>query len=169
MWENTVNNKAKRIIWWQFLRRPELVLGVNYLHLSVCCSYIKVIRDVCLLSDMYNSRRSWFGNCSFPEDECKASVACVDCSSQSWRMGLTEMSVLYLADPFPTQKPQDCIVVGGGNHIHKLWKVWRWSSEEQKRTKMKICVTIIISSFGKRYTFGPTKNWNYPLKGPVHT
>lgn len=33
--------------------------------------------------------------------------------------GLTGMDVLHLADPFPAQEPQHCIVVGGGNHVHK--------------------------------------------------
>lgn len=30
------------------------------------------------------------------------------------------MDMLCLADSFPAQKSQDCIVVGGGNHIQKL-------------------------------------------------
>lgn len=35
-------------------------------------------------------------------------------------MGLTGMEMLYLADTFSTQKPQDCVVVGGGSQIQKL-------------------------------------------------
>lgn len=37
-----------------------------------------------------------------------------------------------LADALSTQEPQDCVVVGGGDHIHKLrketarFKVWRF-------------------------------------------
>lgn len=50
----------------------------------------------------------------------KSSVARVDYASHSQRTGLTGVEVLHLADPFPAQEPQDCVVVGGGNHIQKL-------------------------------------------------
>lgn len=74
------NNKAKRIIWGQNLKRkPELaVVGVNYfhLHLSVCCSHThkkKMMRKISLLCKL-----SRFGSCCLPEDEWKSSIACVD-------------------------------------------------------------------------------------------
>lgn len=35
---------------------------------------------------------------------------------------LTGMNMLGLADSFSAQKPQDCIVVGGGNHKEKLMR-----------------------------------------------
>ena len=102
-------------------------LAANDLHLSVCCSYEKSDEKtlVCLLLDtskeILNSRWSMFGSGCFQEDEWKSSVACVDCPSHSHRgLGLTEIDMLHSADPFPAQKPQDCIVVGGGNHVQEL-------------------------------------------------
>lgn len=35
-------------------------------------------------------------------------------------MGFSGMEVLHLADAFPAQKPQDCIVVSSGNHVQEL-------------------------------------------------
>ena len=102
-------------------------LAANDLHLSVCCSYEKSDEKtlVCLLLDtskeILNSRWSMFGSGCFQEDEWKSSVACVDCPSHSHRgLGLTEIDMLHSADPFPAQKPQNCIVVGGGNHVQEL-------------------------------------------------
>lgn len=77
-WKEKKNNKAKRIIWGQDLKRkPEqAVVGVNYfhLHLSVCCSHKKnwweKISLLCKLSR--------FGSWCSPEDEWKSSIACVD-------------------------------------------------------------------------------------------
>ena len=45
-------------------------------------------------------------------------VLSVHLRTRGW--GLTGMDMLLLADPFPAQKPQDCVVVGGCNHIQKL-------------------------------------------------
>lgn len=43
------------------------------------------------------------------------------------------MDVLHLADPFPAQKSQDCIVVGGGNHIQKLQRKTLDGGEKNKK------------------------------------
>lgn len=132
--EKKKNNKAKRIICRQDLRRrPELAAVCEFIFISLSVVHTKkwwgtfVCYQTCLKK--YYSRRSRFGSCCFPEDEWKSSVACVDCPSLSQRMGLTGKNVLGLADPFPSQEAQDCVVVGGGNHVQKLQRKtlrWRW-------------------------------------------
>lgn len=114
-----LNNKAKRIIWGEDFRRmrTEGVAGCE-LSSSLCLLFIQKKWweiFVCYLKKYY-SRWSGFGSCCFPQDEWKSSAACVDCPSHSQRMGgLTGMEVLHLADPFPAQEPQHCVVVGGGS------------------------------------------------------
>lgn len=96
-------------------------------HLSVC--YWTRLKKYYTLS-----RGSKFGSGCFQEGEWKSSVACVDCPSHSQRLGADrDMDMLPLADPFPAQKPQDCVVVGGGNHVQELQgKTLRWRWEEWK-------------------------------------
>lgn len=61
----------------------------------------------------------------------------VDCPSHSQKMGLTWTEMLDLADAFSAQKPQDCIVVSGGNQIEKL----------QRRQEEQILKTVKIGLY----------------------
>lgn len=56
----------------------------------------------------------------YPRGSTKSCVARVDCPSHSQKMGVTGIVMVDLADAFSAQKPQDCIVVSGGNQIQKL-------------------------------------------------
>lgn len=105
------NNKAKRIIWGQNLKRkPELaVVGVNYfhLHLSVCCSHTHA-----------HTKKKWWEKflCYASCPGLEVAVSQRMSGNLVLRVLTGMMNMLSLADSFSAQKSQDCIVVGGGNH-----------------------------------------------------
>lgn len=83
----------------------------------------------------------------------KSSVARVDCPSHSQRTGLTGTEALHLADPFPAQEPQDCIVVGGGNHVQKLEiEVGRMESKKYKNVE-KSSFKRLVHTYYKKHIF----------------
>lgn len=91
-------------------RKPEqAVVGVNYfhLHLSVCCSHKKIDEKKILC----------YASCPGLEVDVPQRM-----SGNLVLHVLTGMNMLGLADSFSAQKPQDCIVVGGGNHKEKLMR-----------------------------------------------
>lgn len=72
-----------------------LMMGGDRLHLSLSCSWVKVMRSTRPQSDR--------------------SMTLAGDPEQQW-----VAAVHVLADALSTQEPQDCIVVGCGDHIHKL-------------------------------------------------
>lgn len=59
----------------------------------------------------------------------------VDWPSHYQRMGSTGAELLALADAFPAQEPQDCVVVGGGEQIQKLQRQTWMKGRRTERKK----------------------------------
>lgn len=73
------------------------LMGGGHLHLPLCCSWVKVMRS------------------TWPQSGRLMTLA--GDPEQLWLA-----AVHLLADALSTQEPQDCVVVGCGDHVHKLWK-----------------------------------------------
>lgn len=112
-----VNNSTKRIIWEEALtRRLEFDAG-SKLPSSLSVVHTKQLWEtfVCYWACLKEySGWSMFGNGCVTEDEWK-SVLHVLTVHHSQMLGLA----MWLTNSFPAQKPQDCVVVGGGNQIQK--------------------------------------------------
>lgn len=74
-------------------------------------------------------------------------------------MGLTQVEVLQLADPFPAQEPQHSVVVSGGNHVQEQCQ--ESDSSSSKCGNVQVIGDIEFTGFANRCQGHPTRlSWH---------